>query len=96
MCRVTQHTCSIKYNVLDSGINQDGELVGVGGGQKFSSSVTAAEAVEDGAAKFGAVKMIVGEAIERGDANIQKTVSESCLPWGELRPMNNLLLYPWV
>lgn len=96
VCIVAQHTCGIKNNILNSGINQDSELVGVGSGQKFGGSVAAAEAVEDGAAKFGAVNMIVGEAIERGDTNIQKTVSESSLPWRELRAVNNLLLDPWI
>lgn len=96
MCNAAQHTCSIKHNIEDSGINQDSKLVGVSSGQKFGGSVTAAETVEDGAAKFGAIEMIIGEAIERRDANIQKTVSESSLPWRELGAVNNLVLDPRV
>lgn len=96
MCTMAEHTCGIKYNILNSGINQNGESMRVGGGQEFGGGVAATEAVKNGAAKFGAVEMIVGEAIERGNTNIQKTVSESSLPWRELGEVNNLILDPWV
>lgn len=74
------HTSGIENDVVDGSIDQDGEIARVSGGKKFSGGVAATESVEDGAAEFGAVNVIEGEAVEGRDAGVEKAVPHRSLP----------------
>lgn len=77
-------------------MDQDGDLLRVSGSKKLGRGVATAKAVEDGAAKFGAVNMVIGEAIKRGDTSIKKAVLESLLERFTVGLVNYLFLNPWV
>lgn len=72
------------------------EIGRVSRGKKLSSRVAQAESVKESASHFGAIEVIIGEAVEWQNADFHQTVPDCSLPWGELRSVNYLFLNPEI
>lgn len=60
----------IKNDLLDSGMKEDMEVLGIAGGEKIGSSASETMLVKDCATKLGTRKVVVGVSVEGRDSGL--------------------------
>jgi hypothetical protein len=81
-------------NAVDSGEEQNCEIVGIRILQKIGSSVSMTIVVKDRATNFGSIQVLESAAVVRGDPYFQEPVSDCCLPRTQLRKRSDYAFNP--
>lgn len=85
-----------EHYLVHTSVKQDPHVVRVSSCKQVGCCVAVAICVEDGATNLGPRNMVIGVPIERGYTCFNKPIPQCGLPRRDLRPLDNLILYPRV